>query len=228
MNNQEPNNSNVNSIGCFRYLDAQELAFIEEKKTRLTYLKGETIFKQGAFAPYVLFVIDGLVKVLLQTGHQKQLNISISHEGDFLAFSSIFGEPIYNYSAVALKDTTICMIDKEALKELLLKNPKFALRITSRHYKTERRYLDILHNISYRQMRGKLASTILYLSSEDFSSDNIFQYLTRQDIADFASITVESTVKFLKEFEKEGAIAIKPKEIMIIDQEKLQLIEKLS
>ena len=228
MNNPETNNSDINSIGCFRYLDAEELAFIEEKKTRLTYLKGEIIFKQGAFAPYVLFIIDGLVKVFLQTGNQKQLNISISHEGDFLAFSSIFGEPIYNYSVIALKETTICMIDKEALKELLLKNPEFALKITSRHYKMERRYLDLLHNISYRQMRGKLASTILYLSSEDFISDNIFQHLTRQDIADFASITVESTVKFLKEFEKEGIIAIKLKEIAVIDQEKLRLIEKLS
>jgi len=228
LNNQESTNSNLNSIGCFRYLDAHELAFIEEKKTRLVYLKGETIFKQGAFAPYVLFVIDGLVKVFLQTGHQKQLNISISQEGDFLAFSSVFGEPIYNYSATAMKDTTICMIDKEALKELLVKNPEFALKITSRNYKTERRYLDILHNISYRQMRGKLASTILYLSSEDFISNNLFQYLTRQDIADFASITVESTVKFLKEFEKEGLISLKTKEIMVVDLEKLRLIEKLS
>ena len=53
-------------------------------------------------------------------------------------------------------------------------------------------------------MRGKLASALLYLTSEKFKNDNVFQYLTRQDIADFASITVESTVKFLKEFEKEG------------------------
>ena len=33
------------------------------QKTRLTYLKGETLFKQGAFAPFVLYVVKGLVKI---------------------------------------------------------------------------------------------------------------------------------------------------------------------
>ena len=58
-------------------------------------------------------------------------------------------------------------------------------------------------------MRGKLASTLLYLSQEEFLKENIFKYLTRQEIADFASISTESAIKFLKEFEKEKIIKLK-------------------
>lgn len=215
-----------NTSGCFQKLSEEELEFINAKKTQITYLKGETIFKQGAFAPHVLFVNHGLVRVYLQTGTNKQLNLRIARKGDFLAFSSVFGENIYNYSAVALVDAAICMIDKAALKQLLLRNPEFALQITSRNFNNERRYLEIIGNISYKQMRGKLASAILYLAGEEFKDVNLFHFLARQDIADFASITIESAIKFLKEFEKEGIIQLDRKNIDILNRDELLLISK--
>ena len=224
------NNNNCkeckNSSKCFQFLFPDELEFINSKKTKITYLKGETIFKQGAFAPYILYIVDGLVRVFLQTGSTKQLNIRLAKQGDFMAFSTIFGDNVYNYSAVALKDSTVCMIDKTALKQLLMKNADFAMRITSRNCQNEGRYLDIIQNISYKQMRGKLASALLYLASDEFLKENVFQYLTRQDIADFASITIESAVKFLKEFEKEGLLELDGKDIKIFDKIKLNEIGK--
>jgi len=215
-----------NTSGCFQKLNPEELAFISDKKTQISYLKGETIIKQGAFASHVLFVNRGLVRIYLQTGTNKQLNIRIAQKGDFMAFTSIFGDYIYNYSAVAIVDSAICMIDKEALKQLLLRNPEFALEITSRNYQIENRYLEIISNISYKQMRGKLASALLYLTGEEFHEENLFQYLTRQDIADFASITIESAIKFLKEFEKDGIITLDGKNIEVIDKENLSMISK--
>jgi CRP-like cAMP-binding protein len=197
-------------------------------KIRITYLKGETIFKQGAFAPYVLYVVQGLAKVYLQTGYEKQINISLAKTGDFLAFSSIFGENIHTYSSLALKDSEICMIEKESLKEILLGNPQFALEVTSKNYRNERHLLEIIKNLSYKQMRGKLASTLLYLSQEDFLKENVFETLTRQEIADFASISAESAIKFLKEFEKEKIIRLRGKEIEIIETHKLEIISKTS
>jgi len=201
---------------------------ITENKTRITYLKGETIFKQGAFAPYILYVVKGLIKVYLQTGFEKQINLSLAKTGEFLAFSSIFGENIHTYSAQALKDSVICMIEKESLKEVLLNNPDFALEVTSKNYRNERHLLEIIKNISYKQMRGKLASGLLYLSDEEFLKENVFQFLTRQEIADFAGISTESAIKFLKEFEKEKLVKLKGKNIEISDPKKLEIISKTS
>lgn len=197
-------------------------------KTRVRYLKGETIFKQGAFAPYVMYVVEGLVKVYLQTGVDKNMNISIVSEGEFLAFSSVFGEPVHTYSAQAISNTQVCMIEKESLKQLLLDNPDFALRITSQNYRNEKHLFEIIKNVSYKQMRGKLASALLYLSQEGFLKKNIFEFLTRQDIADFASISAESAIKFLKEFEKEKIITLNGKNIVITDLIQLQNISKHS
>lgn len=195
-------------------------------KTRVQYLKGETIFKQGAFAPYVMYVVEGLVKVYLQTGVDKNMNISVASEGEFLAFSSVFGEPVHTYSAQAISNTQICMIEKESLKQILLDNPEFALKITSQNYTNERHLFEVIKNISYKQMRGKLASALLYLSQEEFTKKKIFEFLTRQDIADFASISAESAIKFLKEFEKENIITLNGKNIIVDDTAQLMNISK--
>jgi len=195
-------------------------------KTRVQYLKGETIFKQGAFAPYVMYVVEGLVKVYLQTGIDKNMSISVASEGEFLAFSSVFGEPVHTYSAQAISNTQICMIEKESLKKILLENPEFALKITSQNYRNERHLFEVIRNISYKQMRGKLASALLYLSQEEFLKKNIFEFLTRQDIADFASISAESAIKFLKEFEKENIVTLNGKNIIIDDAAQLLNISK--
>jgi len=207
-------------------MDLVQREVLSENKTRVSYLKGENIFKQGAFAPYIIYVVEGLVKVYLQTGVEKQINISLAKTGDFLAFSSIFGENIHTYSAQALTDCEICMIEKETLKDLLLKNPQFALEITSKNYRNERHLFEIIKNVSYKQMRGKLASSLLYLSQEEFLKENVFKFLTRQEIADFASVSTESAIKFLKEFEKEKIIQLKGKEILVTDLEKLESISK--
>ena len=204
----------------------EDLKILDQQKTKITYLKGENIFKQGAFAPYVIYIVSGLVKVYLQTGYDKQINMSIARSGDFLAFSSIFGENIHTYSTQAVTDAEICMIEKESLKKGLLNNPEFALQITSKNYSNERHLLEIIKNLSYKQMRGKLASSLLYLSQKAFLDANIFEYLSRQDIADFASISTESAIKFLKEFEKEEILKLNGKDILILNLKKLEQVSK--
>ena len=206
---------------CFQLISRKDLESLSENRTQLTYLKGETIFKQGAFAPHVLFIQSGLIRVYLQTGRNKLQNLWISKAGDFLAFSSMFGERTYSYSAVAMKDAELLMIDKESLIKLLQTNPEFGFRITSKNYKSEKHLMDLVASLSYKQMRGKLATALIYLSSENLKGEEVFSYLTRQDIAYFASISVESVIKFLKEFEKEGILSLTGKNIEISDLKRL-------
>lgn len=203
-----------------------EKAFLEHKKKQLLYSKGENIFKQGAFAHHVIYVLSGLIKVYIQTGYNRQVNVRIARSGEFLAFSSVFGEDVYAYSSVAIKESMVCMIDKNGLRELLMKNNEFAMQITASNYKTEQHLYNVIASMSYSQMRGKMASALLYLSSESFVDEGIFQYLTRQDMADFATISTESAIKFLKEFEKDRIIQLSGKDVLVLDREKLEDIAR--
>ena len=217
-----------NEPDCFQLISREDLEVLSENRTQITYLKGETIFKQGAFAPHVLFIQSGLIRVYLQTGRNKVQNLWISKSGDFLAFSSLFGERTYSYSAVAMKDAELLMIDKESLRKLLQTNPEFGFRITSKNFNSEKHLMELVASLSYKQMRGKLATALLYLDSDLLRSEEVFNFLTRQDIADFASISVESVIKFLKEFEKEGILSLAGKDIVITDPQRLTEISATS
>ena len=114
---------------CFNILIPDELGFISQHKKQITFQKGETICKQGAFANYVMYVADGLVKTYLETINDKVINLRIVKNAEFIGFSSLCGKNNYNYSSVALKKSKICLLDNERFKQLLLKNGEFSVEI---------------------------------------------------------------------------------------------------
>jgi CRP/FNR family transcriptional regulator, polysaccharide utilization system transcription regulator len=211
---------------CFKKLVPLELEFINKKKAQITYTKGENICKQGAFASSVLYISDGLVKLYLENHNKKITNIQILKSSDFIGLSSIFGDNIYNYSVIALKDTDICLIEKEGLKELLENNGSFASSLIRRYCENESYLFEKFRSISYKQMNGRLADVLLYLSSEKLKKEQVFGYINRKDIADFACISKESTVKLLTEFKNEGIIDVDGKDIFIKKPDTLKNISK--
>jgi CRP/FNR family transcriptional regulator len=212
------------SSKCFQKLIPSELEFINHNKTQIKYLKGENICKQSAFASYVQYIADGLVKIYIEDQRNKNINVRISRSSEFIGLSAIFGDNIYNYSAIALKDSTICLIEKDSFKKLLIDNGMFASEIIRWHCEKEKQLFEKIKSLGNKQMHGRLASTLLYLCGDDFREDDLFASLTRKDIADFACISTEGTVRLLTELKNDKIIDIQGKRIEILNKETLKQI----
>jgi CRP/FNR family transcriptional regulator len=78
----------------------------------------------------------------------------------------------------------------------------------------------------YKQMNGRMADTILYIDSLKNEKAEIFQLLSRKDLADFAGISTESTVKLLKQFEKDGLIELNEKDLRVVKYDELNEISR--
>jgi CRP/FNR family transcriptional regulator len=211
---------------CFHHLFPEDSEYFNNKKQQLTYSKGENVCKQGAFAPYVMYVYEGLIKVYLETGNGKNINLRLIRCGEFVSFQSVLNQQIYNYSAVALTNARICLIDKEGLKKMLKDNVEIGWRIVADNCKSESKLYEIIKTATTKQMPGKLAEALIYLSSPEFSVYDVFTHLSRKDVAEFAGISLESTVKLLKEFESEKILELKGKNIIIKKPEMLHDISK--
>ncbi|PLX04095.1 MAG: Crp/Fnr family transcriptional regulator [Marinilabiliales bacterium] len=214
------------SSKCFKKLVPSELEFINAKKKQIEYRKGENICKQGAFASYVLYISEGLVKLYVESVNRKNINIKILKEGEFIGLSSIFDDNIYNYSSVALKDSRVCLIEKDGIRRLLENNGIFASEIIKGYCRNEKNLFDIIKSIGHKQMPGRIADALIYLCSEDFDGIDVFKYITRKDIGDFACISKESTVKLLTELKNEGIIDTEGKRIQITAPDRLKEISK--
>ena len=214
------------SSKCFKKLIPTELEFINQNKTQIFYRKGENICKQGAFASYILYISDGLVKLYLESPKNKNINLKILKTSEFIGFSSIYGDNIYNYSTVALKDSTICLIEKDSFRKLLTNNGGFASEIIKWYCKNEKQLFNKIQSLSNKQMYGHLADALLYLSNQNLLNEQIFSHLSRKDIAGFAGLSTESTVRLLTKLKNENIIDIIGKEIKILNPELLKNISR--
>jgi CRP-like cAMP-binding protein len=75
-------------------------------------------------------------------------------------------------------------------------------------------------------MNGRMADTLLYLDLLKEENPEIFQLLSRKDLADFAGTSTESAVKLLKSFEKDGLIVLDEKNIRITNRDGLVELSK--
>jgi CRP-like cAMP-binding protein len=201
---------------CFQNLLPEEAALVRSSKTQVFFRKGDNLTKQGAFASYVLFVINGLAKQYLEGDGTKNFNLRIIRPGEFVGLSAVFYENIFNYSSIALTDCQVFLIEKEAMAKVIRQNGSFGFAITKRYCEQNANLLNTLRNLMYKQMNGRLADALLYIDSLRSEAEEIFQHLSRKDLADFAGISTESAVKLLKTFEKEGLIELHEKDIKLL------------
>src|SRR5664279_578009 len=85
---------------CFQMLSSKEAELVRASKTQVLFRKGDNLTKQGAFASYALFVINGLAKQYIEGDGSKNFNLRIIQPGEFVGLSSVFTKNKFNYSSI--------------------------------------------------------------------------------------------------------------------------------
>ena len=211
---------------CFRDLSPEEMELIREGKTQVLFRKGDNLTKQGAFTSYILFLIKGLAKQYLESDGTRTFNMRIIRPGEFLGLSAVFHENIFGYSVSAITECQAYLIEKEPMTRVIKQNGQSGLGLIRRYCEQNNNLLSIIGSLNYKQMNGRLAEILLYMDSLKTEHPEIFQLLSRKDLADFAGISTESTVKLLKTFEKDGLIELHDKDIVLKNHSTLSEISQ--
>jgi CRP-like cAMP-binding protein len=211
---------------CFQMLSFEEVELVRASKTQVLFRKGDNLTKQGAFASYVLFVISGLVRQYVEGDTTKNYNMRIIRPGEFVGLSAVFTKNTFNYSSIALTDCQVFLVEKDAIAKVVKQNGLFGFTMITRYCEQNTNLFNTLRTVIYKQMNGRIAETLLYIDGFKNEHPNIFQLLSRKDIADFAGISTESAVKLLKSFEKDGIIRLNEKDVVIEKLDELVEISK--
>jgi len=188
------------------------------------FRKGDHLTKQGAFASYVLFIISGLARQYVEG--ERDYNLRIIKPGEFVGLSAVFTKNTFNYSSIALTDCQVFLVEKDTITTVMKQNGMFAFNMVKRYSDQNSNLFDTLRTVLYKQMNGRIAETLLYIDEFKPENPNIFQLLSRKDIADFAGISTESAVKLLKSFEKDELIELHEKDIQVINRNGLVEISR--
>jgi len=208
-------------MGIFEDIDSKNI-----HKAQIKYSRKETLCKEGGFSSSIKLILSGFVKVFIEGPENKNLIVKILKAGDFLGGSAICGDGTYYYSAIALKDTLTCHIDKDSVLSLIATNEKFALELTKWYCYNDNILFRKLASFGFKNIHGRIAETLLYLNGEDFTKENLYDSLTRKDIADMAGMPVESAVRLLSELSASKIIRMEGKRIEILDYIMLKRIRQ--
>jgi CRP/FNR family transcriptional regulator len=210
---------------CFNKLIQSELEFISKNKTQITFKKGETICKQNTFSTDIMFMVDGFARQYLEGPGERNLAVRILKTREYIGLSSLFciREHCY-YTVSALTDVRLCLIKKSDFKRLIANNNHFCREIIKWYCENDEQIFNKLKSLYNKQMNGRLAEVILYISHPDFAS--IRPMLTRKIIAELAGISIESTIRILSSFKKDKIIDYEGKNIKVLNRELLSQISE--
>jgi CRP/FNR family transcriptional regulator len=182
----------------------------------ITFRKGEILFKQGTFGSKIIFIREGLVKIFMEGGNKNLL--AKFHTGNmYLGLNQLNRKNESNYSAIALKDTKVCMIEINFFKKQSRTNQKLRDMIIDLFAYENEFMRKRLLVIGTRNNLGKLTNTLIYLMEEELVKEDVYHYITRKDIADLSNMSVESLERLLGELKREGVISMKGKYFEITD-----------
>ena len=210
---------------CFETLSNMDFENIAKNSTVLSFKKGENIIKQGSFVTHICFVLDGLAKFNVETNNTTN-TLRIIPKDRFIGIQYAFCDKINHFSAIAIENSKILMIDINAFKQLMTTNGFFALEISKTISIICEKMVSRILLYRTKNIEGSLASFITHYA-KIFNSNEYTIPFSRVEISEMIGYSRESVIHTFTKFSKDGIIKVKDKNIKIIDEDLLKHISQI-
>jgi len=206
----------------FSTLNEDELIELANLATERSFMPGEFIFWDGDTAEWFYIVVEGRVKVLKHSSLGKDFIIAFFGSGEMFGEVDDFEDKPYPASAQAVIETKVLGIKKEHFISFIVQHPQVFLRIISILGGRLRDAQNRLKDLAGERIEQRLAHTLLMLSSKLGATIPF----TRQELADMAGTTTETTIRFMSRLKDAGIISSARGKVNIIDETKLRLLSE--
>ena len=190
------------------------------------YEKGATIFREGDPAERIHFLFLGRVKIV-KAGPDRDLILEILGPGEPVGAVAAFERRPFPATAIALEPSGLVSIPESRFFRLLETRPEITRRLltglTTRLMAVNRRMADMTGSVEYRCAR--LFET-LGARMGQVRDDGTFipLPLARQEIADLAGTTIETAIRVMSRWQREGIVETDKKGFLIRRPEALREI----
>jgi CRP-like cAMP-binding protein len=172
------------------------------------YKRKKIIFQQGDPADAVFYIQSGKIELSVVSREGKERVIAILGAGDFFGEGCLAGQPLHMASAIALAESTIFRIEKQAMIRVLRDEPTlsemFMAFLLSRNIQFEEDLVDQLFNSSER----RLARVLLLLANfgKEGKLEAVMPPISQELLAARVGTTRSRINVFMNKFRKLGLI----------------------
>lgn len=210
----------------FKLLSDDELNLLGEVRYKVRFKPGEVIFKQGASCHNILSIRSGFVKIYLEDQSNRNFTIKISGADELIGKTNMFLDNRHHYSVAALTDVEVCFMDTKAFKEVLFNNNDFGEKYAQSWGENNVLLWNRILSLAYKQMNGKIADILLYLSNDVFHDAKLKEFISSKLISEMTGVAKDNVVRMLSKLHQEKVIRFLKDEITILDFNKLKEISE--
>ena len=208
----------LSSAEFFRCLGPDAFAWAEPRvKTRQFYPR-RLLFSEGQSADHLWVVARGSVRLFKRSAKGQVTTLETLHPGEMFGLWSAAEGEEYTATAEGMTEGRVWRLAKGSVRYLLDREPSLRAELIQVIADRLRDAHERLHSFAYDAVPSRLASALL--RAGDGTDDGSAQ-VTRRVLAEASGTTVETAIRVLRRFEKDGLIRGEVGAIHILDPTRL-------
>jgi CRP/FNR family transcriptional regulator len=188
------------------------------------YRKGEVIFEDGDEGRGFFVVKSGRVKVYKLSTDGKEQILHFFGDGEHFAEVPVFDGQCFPASAAAVEKSELLFFPRSDFLTLLEQHPTLAiamLAVCARHL---RRMAQIIENLSFKEVPGRLAVYLLYLSDRNNTGEEVVLDMSKAQLAAFLGTIPETLSRVFAKMSQDGLISIEHSRIKLLNRQRLKVL----
>jgi len=177
-------------------------------KQIVKFAKGDLVFAQGDGCKSVLYIQAGAIKLSVLSKGGREAVVAMLGVGEFFGEGCLAGQAVRMGSATAVAASTILLVDKDEMVDLLHKqralSDRFITHMLARNIRIEEDLIDQLFNSSEK----RLARTLLLLARYGKHDKPVREVptISQSTLAEMVGTTRSRVNFFMKKFQRLGFI----------------------
>jgi CRP/FNR family transcriptional regulator, cyclic AMP receptor protein len=174
----------------------------------VSYPKGKIVFSQGQPSDAVLYIQKGSIKISVLSRTGKEAVVAMLGPGDFVGEGALTGQSIRIGTATATMPTTVLIIEKAAMLQLLRDEPTFSEQfiayMLARNLRIEADLVDHLFNSSEKRLARALLLLARY--GDQGGPERRIPNISQETLAEMIGTTRSRVNFFMNKFRDLGFI----------------------
>lgn len=217
----------LRSIPLLASLTDSQLAEERSLFRKRAVAKGAYLYFEGDAPERLLILLKGRVK-LIRTSEGKDIILRLVEPGDWFGGVAAFGRRPHPDSAQALVPSVVMEIRGDDFAGLMARYPAVAQRVIEELTEQLIEAHEMMRRLALEPVEPRLAYTLLQLAARSGEARPkgvaLTTPLTRQNLAELAGTTVETTIRVLSKWKRAGLVREDTGSILIVDPAELTAI----
>jgi CRP/FNR family transcriptional regulator len=211
----------------FGGLPEKHIAEIEKIAVDKHYNKGDVIFYDGDEGIGFYLVVAGSVNVYKLSSEGKEQILHIVKEGDTIGAVPVFSGKSFPANAKAISKSHLLFFERKKFIQLITNKPTLTMNILALLAMRLREFTIQVENLSLKEIPGRLAAYLLYLSQEQGDKDLVKLNISKFQLANLLGTGPESLSRTLGNMKRKKLIEEKGANIRLTNRGQLEeLAEK--